>query len=164
MSAPKKTKFQKERDREQTADMYLRGMRQSDIAEKLGVSQQQISRDLKTIQKQWRELTTINLDEAKQKELARIDQVEREYWTEWERSRDERTKTRKEKALVGDGETARGKATIETEERLGDPRYLQGVQWCITKRCEVLGLNAPTKVDSSQTGDVLIRVVYGDED
>ena len=29
------------------------------------------------------------------------------------------------------------------ETTLGDPRYLQGIQWCIQERCKILGLYAP---------------------
>ncbi len=33
-----------------------------------------------------------------------------------------------------------------TEERLGDPRYLLGVDRCIERRCRILGLEAPMKI------------------
>ncbi len=77
----------------------------------------------------------VNINEAKAKELARVDHLEREYWEAWERS-------------VGEHRTK----TLKTEEINGDPRYLSGIQWCINKRCELLGLDAPSKTDITSGG------------
>ena len=32
------------------------------------------------------------------------------------------------------------------EGQSGNPSFLAGVQWCINKRCEILGLDAPKKI------------------
>ena len=40
--------------------------------------------------------------------------------------------------------TAKGQA--------GDSRFLQGIQWCINKRSELLGLDAPEKHDITSGG------------
>jgi hypothetical protein len=37
------------------------------------------------------------------------------------------------------------KAWQRQDGQIGDPRFLAGVQWCINKRCEILGLDAPAK-------------------
>lgn len=142
MAAPKRTPFQRERDLERTTSLYLKGKTQQEIADELNVSREQIKYDLKVIQERWRNDTTINLDEAKQRELSRIDELERTYWQAWERSLDERTKTRTEKYS---GEDGKGKASIEKETLLGLPAYLTGIQWCISERCKILGLYAPIK-------------------
>jgi hypothetical protein len=142
MAAPKRTDFERENDYRRITDLYLQGKFQSEIASVLGVSQQQVSYDLAAIQRRWRSDTTINLDEAKQKELARVDNLERVYWGAWERSLEEKVKTRTEKQTGKDG----GKASVEKETLLGNPAYLAGVQWCISERCKLLGLYAPTKI------------------
>lgn len=141
MTGPKRTPIQRENDLRLIADLYLQGKTQAAIADEVGITQQQVSYDLKSIQQRWRTDTAINLDEAKQRELARIDTLERTYWTAWERSLDEKTKTRTERRL---GEET-SKASIEKETLLGVPAYLTGVQWCISERCKLLGLYAPTK-------------------
>ena len=165
MAAPKRTAFQRENDYERITTFYLRGWRQVDIAAELGLSQGQISQDLKTIQKRWRTDTAINLDEAKQKELARLDELEREFWQAWETSKGERTKARQEKNVSG----TTVKASMEKEQRDGNPAFLQGVLNCIQKRCDILGLDAPKRnnnleVDLSKlTDDQLSRVANGED-
>lgn len=121
--------------------MYLSGHTQAQIAEQLNLSQAQVSRDLKEVQRQWREQTTLNIDEAKQRELERIDVLERTYWEAWRHSREERTKTRT--SSKGQDKSA----SIEKESLTGNPAYLAGVQWCIEQRCKLLGLNAPTRTE-----------------
>ena len=98
MAKTKRTSVERERDLEAITGLYLRGVSQSEIAAQLGVTQQQVSYDLKVVQRRWAEKTVINLDAAKQKELARIDLLEREYWQAWERSKGERSKARQETA------------------------------------------------------------------
>jgi multidrug efflux pump subunit AcrA (membrane-fusion protein) len=143
MAANKRTPFQREADLFKTQELYLRGKTQQEIADELDVSREQIKYDLKAIQQRWQETTTFNLDEAKAKELSKVDNLERTYWEAWERTLGERTKSRVERQ--GAGETTRDKSSIERESLLGDPRFLQGVQWCIERRCDILGLYAPKR-------------------
>ena len=39
------------------------------------------------------------------------------------------------------------KLTVVTENSVGDPRWLERIAWCISQRCKILGLDAPTKID-----------------
>ena len=142
MAAPKRSDFEREYDYRRITDLYLQGKTQADIAAVIGVARQQIGYDLVIIQRRWRSDTTINLDEAKQKELARVDVLEREYWSAWERSLEEKVKTRTEKHTGSDS----AKASVEKESLLGNPAYLAGVMSCIERRCKMLGLDAPTKI------------------
>jgi predicted XRE-type DNA-binding protein len=146
MAARKRTPFQREEDLVQITRLYLQGRTQRDIAEVVGVSQGQVNHDLKLIQQRWRESSIVDMNEAKQKELAHIDEVRREYWSAWERSKSERTKARQE----SDGKSKDGKpnvvrATMEREQRDGNPAFLAGVMSCIERRCKLLGLDAPVK-------------------
>jgi hypothetical protein len=146
MARNKRTKFEIERDRNRIAAMYLRGMYQSEIAAELGVSQPQISYDLKAIQAQWRATTTLDLDEAKQREIARIDELERTYWQAWEESKGERTRQSQESGGVDHrGQPIIKKRSLTKESMLGNPAYLVGVQWCISERCKLLGIYAAVK-------------------
>ena len=65
----KRTRLQRKQDRTKIVDMYIKGYYQSQIAEEIGVCQQEISAELKMIQKKWQELTTMALDEYKAKDL-----------------------------------------------------------------------------------------------
>jgi hypothetical protein len=141
MPPRKRTKFERESHLEQVTEMYLRGKFQSEIAVALKISQPQVSYDVAIIQKRWRESSLVNWDEARAKELERIDSLEREYWAAWEASKTERTKKRQRKGATGAID-----ASIETEQRDGNPAFLAGVIACIDRRCKILGLDAPTKI------------------
>jgi predicted transcriptional regulator len=141
MAKPKRTPTQRELDLQKITALYLRGTTQSDIGKELGVVQSQVSYDLKEIQKRWRESALVNINEVKQRELARIDELEIEYWQAWRRSIGEVTKTvTSRNALRGDT------ASISKETLNGNPAYLQGVQWCIEQRCKLFGIYEATKI------------------
>lgn len=142
MAAKRRTPFERECDLKRIADLYLKGKTQAAIGAELGYSQQQIDYDLNEVKRRWREDTSINFDEAKQQELAKVDALERTYWDAWERSLEEKVKTRTEKQTGKDG----GKASVEKESLLGNPAYLAGVMNCIERRCKMLGLDAPQKI------------------
>jgi hypothetical protein len=129
----------------QVAELFLRGIkRQGELAQHVGVNRSTISRDLKVLNARWKEAAVRDLDAAKGQELEHIDQLQREYWNAWEKSKQGHETTTTEQITGGDGD--RTKAAIRKEEEHGDPRYLAGVQWCIEQRCKILGLNAPQKI------------------
>jgi hypothetical protein len=128
------------RRRDRVADLYVQGLTQCAIAEELGVHQPTVCDDLKKIQRQWRESTVRNFDEAKEMELQKLDRVEREAWAAWERSQ----KPAQSTTVEGDGTPKRSRKTIS--QRNGDPRYLDTVLKCVAARRAILGLDAPTKI------------------
>lgn len=162
-----RTKEKKLFHRKIIAELYLKGYNQYAIAEHIGISQNQVSYDLRLLQSEWAESALFDFNEKKAVELAKIDHLETTYWEAWERSKKETKSVHKtgvfpksttSKSVNPDGkieETVDSKKLIVTEikevktERLGDPRYLDGIQWCIDKRCELLGLNAPLRVESN---------------
>lgn len=163
MATPKRSKIQREADLAKIAELYLSGHRQADIAAQLDVSQQQVSYDIKELQKRWSNSAVRDLDAAKSQELARIDNLEREYWECWRKSQkplksksvereniimDEENKIHKGAMGLGTpGQNGQIIKTVErSEKRIGDTRYLDGVQWCIERRCKILGIDAPTKI------------------
>ena len=159
MATPKRTKFQREADLQKIAGLYLTGKTQDAIAQELGVTQQQISYDLKTIQERWRKSALVDLNEAKQRELERIDVLEREYWQAWENSKGEQSRSTASKA----GEATR--AQVVKFESAGDPRFLAGVQWCVEQRCKILGLHAAVKSELTGEGGGPVQIVirYADD-
>lgn len=163
MTGPKRTPTQRENDLERISALYLKGKRQAEIADELGVTQQQVSYDLRTIHKRWRESSLININEAKHRELERIDLLEQTYWDAWERSLGERMKTRTERNTTNGGDGQRDKASVEKETLLGDPRYLAGIERCIELRCKILGINAPQRVEHSgkDGSKITFEVIYG---
>lgn len=136
----------KEQRRARVAELYVRGYRQSEIARELGVSQPTIHRDIKAVRAEWLTSSVRDFNEAKEEELKKLDALEQEAWDAWRRSQTERTRTVTEKT-EGDS-SGRIKAQQTKETGYGDPRFLTVVQSCIDKRCKILGVEAPTRIDA----------------
>lgn len=131
------------RRRQAVADLYVQGHSQMAIAERLNISQSTISADLKQIRREWRESMIRDFDHAQDKELAKIDRLEREAWAAWERSQ----KPVQSAVLEGENTQQPRRKTMRSQH--GDPRYLDLVHKCIAARCALLGLNAPQRLEHS---------------
>src|SRR5262245_20634591 len=131
-----------EQRRETIAALYVRGQSQSAIARQVGVTQQQVSYDLKALRKQWLAAALRDFDTAKALELQRIDEAERAYWAGWERSLQRREVTTTKRVR---GDVPRTEISRRREQPVGDPRFLDGVLKCIEKRCDILGLSTATE-------------------
>ncbi len=142
--------------RRRVASMYLRGLSQWQIGRLLGVSQQCIAKDIQALEKEWLAAAVVDLDAAKAKELARIDRLERVAWRAWQRScqRKERASTRLEKKLDEDAQQSKTVTSKHTEVRDGNPEYLKRVEWCINKRCELLKLNPPQRLEHGGSAEL----------
>jgi hypothetical protein len=135
--------------RKRVAGMFLRGMSQWEIGRRLGVTQQCITKDVRALEEEWLASAVVDIDAAKAKELARIDRLERVAWAAWQRScqQKERATTRLERKLDEEAQKARTVTSKATELRDGNPEYLKRVEWCISKRCELLRLNPPQRLE-----------------
>lgn len=148
--------------RQKVASAYLRGSTQAEIAAEMEVDQATVSRDLKSLRAEWMKSALIDINEAKARELAKVDALEIEYWSAWERSQlNAEVETTK---MQGSDPEKPGK--LEKQKRVegqtGDPRYLAGIQWCIQKRCEILGVNAPIKTEVDNKGGMKVLIEYAD--
>lgn len=134
-SSGKRTNDQIAKDRKIISELYLRGMSQSTIAIDMRLSEATVSRDIAAIRKSWLKETVVNYNEFIAKELARIDQVEREAWDAWERS-----KTESEEVTRYGFEGKNSGVNMKRAKRDGDPRFLAQVEWCIQQRIKLIGL------------------------
>lgn len=162
MAANKRTPAERETDLIKVAGLYFQGKQQVEIAKELNVTQQQVSYDLKTLQTRWAQLSIAKIDDAKARELAKLDNLEREYWAAWLDSKKEFRSTATERSKGG--KNAGTKVQIKKERRDGDPRFLDGVKSCIERRCKILGLDAPIKTHlalDKMTNDELINFITG---
>ncbi len=138
-----RTTEQKLRDYEVIARMVLQGKTQREIGEALGLTQQQISLDLKAIKAQWIANTQDALIEHLARELAKLDLLELECWAAWERSQGAQTKTRQHFRTRPNGELVPYAVIRETTQSPGDPVYLERLQSVMEKRWQLLGLLGP---------------------
>jgi hypothetical protein len=90
------------------------------------------------------------ITELKERELVRIDNLEREAWASFEKSKRRHVK-KIEKVVTGgkSGDTIEEGKT--SENQYGDPRFLMVIKECIAKRCQILGLDEPTKFEGKIT-------------
>ena len=150
---PRRSASQLARDRRKIAELYLEGYLQADIADDVGLSQSTVSSDIKALQKEWLASALIDFNEAKAREIAKVDKLEREYYNAWRRSCEDAEQMTQEGTPEGIDKvkkTSKGQA--------GDPRFLQGVQWCIERRCKMLGVDAPERHEVS--GDSTLKVEF----
>ena len=165
--ARRRTPFQREQHLLITSELYLRQWTQARIAERLGVSKQQINYDLKEIQERWRAAMVANVDEIRSRELARIDELEREYWETWELSKapTEATTSESSESSEEPGQMAQvtdddgltrivprprnmrsSHVSIHRETRRS-LAALAGIERCIAQRRAILGLDKPLRID-----------------
>ena len=142
MASNKRTPSQIELDRLQVAEWYCQGKSQVWIAAQLGLSQQQISYDMRAVRNQWAERTYETINAHIAEELAKIDHLEQTYWLGYFES--QKPKTRATITGTGEGAIVRDRQTETREE--GGAQFLQGVERCIKLRMDLLGLNAPQRI------------------
>jgi hypothetical protein len=148
MASKSRKPLERERDLREVAALYLHGLVQHEIAQRLHVSRQQIAYDLKLLQRRWQESALADFHAKKASELAKVDELERTYWEAWERSCQVREVSTTEitQANEAPAEDTRRKAGVRKEPRDGNPEFLRGVERCIELRCRILGAFAAVKI------------------
>ena len=144
-----RTEREIERDAVLIADWYIRGWTHLQMTDALNaahyegreLSRRMISYDVQKMLKRWRDKAVGDVGVRKAEELARIDRLETEYWEAWDRSKESSKTVQAKKG----GESQTVIQTVKDSD--GDPRYLQGVQWCIEQRCKIIGLYAPVRTN-----------------
>lgn len=122
-------------------------------------STQTVHKDVQTLLKEWRESRLEDMDDALQLELTRIDETVRELWEQWEKSKEDYTRTQRKRKGVparsnqdNNGNDS-GIRTFSVEEKtqqvigLGNPAYISEIRQQLAERRKLLGLYAPEKRD-----------------
>lgn len=121
-----------------------------------------VKKDIERLLSEWRETRIENMDLALQLELQRIDDLVKEAWEAWDKSKtDYERKKAKQQGIPGgdtdgDGES-NGIVTVKMEQQreeiicYGDPRYLEIIHKLLVERRKLLGLYSPEKREI--TGD-----------
>jgi hypothetical protein len=153
----------KERDYQIITEYYLKGYSTRAIARKIisevaisdpesnySITHKTVSKDINVLLKQWRDERIHDITQLKVSELTKIDRLEQTYWDAWEKSIENHKRTSEK--LRGEIKAKDNKPSFrETTEmnirEFGEPRYLQGIERCIDKRCKLLGLDAPVKLE-----------------
>ncbi|MBQ2047095.1 MAG: hypothetical protein II260_07885 [Muribaculaceae bacterium] len=141
------------------APLYKRGYSIRAIADEVKarldlptLSTRTVHKDIKLLLAEWKEYRIANIDESIQLELERIDEVVREAWEAWDKSKTDYQKKRaKQKGIPGENNSSDAVITIskelQSEEVInyGDPRYLEVIHKNLAERRKLLGLYSPEK-------------------
>lgn len=128
--------LQREKDIALAETLFLRGHSYRAIAAEIqrqhgrSLSAKTVFVDVQRLLVEYRKRHIVETELARATELTRIARLETTYWDAWERS--------------------------AGKKGAGNPAYLQGVQWCIDRRCKILGIDAPLKTE--QTGSFTVRI------
>lgn len=135
MAKNRKDSKDAKRRRLRVAQMYLQKRKRAHIALQTGVHPATISADIKKIEEEWRKDTAMALDVLKAKEIATIDEVERQAWRAWFRSIGDHTiETTKSK------DDEQKEVTKQTRKLVGSVQYLNVIMDCVEKRAKLLGM------------------------
>ncbi len=148
------------------AKLYKRGFSYREIRDEvmaqLGLqsySLQTVHKDVNRLLREWRECRIENFDQSVQLELERIDEIIKEAWAAWEKSKtDYERRKAKQQGVPGvdaDGNQSDQPVTIKMEQQReevichGDPRYLEVIHKNLMERRKLLGLYSPDKKEIS---------------
>lgn len=114
-----------------------------------------VKADVDTLLAQWREERKIDLEANLNAELARIDEIIKEAWEAWEKSKEdyEKNSTKQRGVPQDSGEilTAYIEKAINEQRSCGDPRYLDIIDKQLRERRKLLGLYAAEKKEVAMT-------------
>jgi hypothetical protein len=163
-----RTKTQREADAAEVERLDRRGYSQREIASRVGVAPSQVCYDLKLLRKRYQDTQLAERSAAVAEKLEQYREVRREAWEAWDRSKDNKEKEIKEKisnlaqqAEPGTGEKL--KAVITTEGRLPGNEYLRTIVQTFQDERELLGLDAPKKLEHGGDGGGAIRLLLVEE-
>lgn len=165
----KRTDEERERDRVIVARLYVRGKSQHEIASVLNamypqrpISISAVRLDLEAVRKAWLQSTIIDFNDAKSKELARLDEAEREAWEAWERSKERHVRIEYETSDDQVPFSVKSIANVRRQKRhkiieatVGDIKYLELVERMIKMRCDILGLFQAQKLQIDWRAEAL---------
>lgn len=169
LSQPKRTSEQKADDLRIIIPLFLKGysymmlMQHINAMREYTLSHVTVYQDIRQVLAEWTKERGKLIEKHKIVELTKIDQLERTYWEAWEQSR----APKKKKVSKQGGQMVNHPITNErvlgnpdkvvmethTTDSVGDSRWLDGIQWCISKRCELLGLNKPAAAGANADQD-----------
>lgn len=131
--------------RSEVANLYLQGYNQQTIADRCSCSVATVCLDLKALKGEWQKSAAADIDEKISLELAKLDRVEYEAWQAFAESKETSTTS-----VTG----------VSISNTAGDARFLHIIQNCIDKRCKILGIDAPNKLQLTGKDGEAIQVQH----
>ena len=111
------------------------------ISKHIGMSRQQVTSIIKKYRKDYRETLKKGYEVFLSEELERLEFLEHEYWSLYQRSKNDEVMRTEEET------DSRNKTAVTTKSRSGDVAVLNGVLGIIKERSRLLNLYPSKKVD-----------------
>ena len=155
-AAPKKRQqFAIVERQEMVQRRYLGGESLLSIAKSLGLNYGTIWNDIEKTRQRWIDRACERRDVWVAQELAKIDKIEIEAWQGWTKSQQDATEHSQKRTKDGVEQTTKRKG------QAGDSQFLQVALKCVERRCRLLGLDAPTRVDVTTQENDIADIVIG---
>lgn len=151
-SGHKRTDVQRELDRAEMMKMLARGATRRQVAEKLGVSVEQVGHDYRIVMRELAGEVAEDVQVIRQVKLEELAEMKREAWQAWEKSKEQ--KVRVTRSTFENERGIREQVTEQRDGSCGDPRFLAVLDRVITAERELLGLNPPKEVKAEVSGTV----------
>lgn len=150
------------RDKDLVVNYYLGGRTMLQVCDKMKedynktISISRVSQIIAAATEEWKKEQSKSIEEKKMVEIEKINNLEKIYTDAWQRSllAAETTISKMEPGRTPAAKKKLKEVIKTIRESAGDPRYLQGIQWCIEKRCELMGHDAPQKIEANLTGTI----------
>lgn len=140
------------------SQLYKRGYSareiRDEVAKRLDYSEYTLrtcQNDIKAMLEEWKSIRFKDINDVVSLELARIDEMTREAWVAWERSKDNSKKTIQRQRAMPNEEGGEDVSVVSMEQeqveetQVGDPRFLQLINQLGAERRKILGLYAPER-------------------
>lgn len=175
MAANKRTDKQIENDRLFISEQFLKGFTIREISENLNKRNEaqgydytlvhsMVAYDIKKVLEEWRENRKQYIDLLMERDLQKLEMIERECWDAWQASKNSTKKTTIKGGAIKDGQVTGGTLDKrEMEDSNGDPRYIDRIFQCMDRRRELLGYGSAKKIEHSGTVNVGIKSMDSDE-
>jgi hypothetical protein len=160
--------------RQRVAALYLKGLQQGEIAALVGVTQQQVSHDLRRLRESWQQASLQDTAEATARILAENALLKAEAWQAWGQSQKPKETMEIEHSEGGEVLDAQGmphpkaptrKAKLRREGSAGDPRFLDRVAQCLDREVELRGLTLARRFRldfEALSDDQILRLAAGE--
>lgn len=141
-----RTPVQREEALLTVANLSRRGYSQSEIASKMGVTQQQVSYDLQIIKKRYAAMQEEDFLAYRYEKILQLKDIRREAWEAWEKSKEDYRKLVQEDYTDSKGGTST-KITDITEGRIPANEFLKTILETLKEENELMGAYPTKKLD-----------------
>ena len=158
---PRRTKLEREYDLDRIKEMRLQRMSLRQIAKKVGLSPQMVNKEVKELEKRYREQNDADIRAQKNEDLERLAYLERLAFQAWFKSC--KVQVIKKEVDKDSGQWPGIDNHTTKKKLIGDPRYIKEIRELIVELHRLLGTYEAIKKDDENKGVGVGQVVLKQE-